>query len=202
MGIPIGSKVTCTLSAATLKVVECKGCGESFVYRMERRANGYASNLLWLDGDGARERATKEAEKQLEKALIKGCDFVPCPGCGWYQPDMVQRKRTRIMCWSLAGVVVVWIGGAITIAAMRTPFSSLQTASAVLKGLVIAGAMVAVVAPWLMNLNKNAAARIEKARANPQVLTEQEVEQLLSETEEGEAMRQDDAELVEARVTT
>lgn len=199
MGIPIGSKVTCTLSAATLKVVECTGCGEAFVYRMERRASGYASNLLWLDGDGARERATKEAEKQLEKALTKGCDFVPCPGCGWYQPDMVQRKRARIMWWSLAGVVVAWIAGEITISAMTTPFSSLQTASAVLKGLVIAGAMVAVVAPWLMNLNKNAAARIEKARANPQVLSAEEVEQLLSESEEGEAMRQDDAELVEAR---
>lgn len=193
MGIPIGSKVTCTLTGVTLKVVECKGCGGSFVYRMERRANGYASNLLWLDGDGARERATKEAEKQLEKALNKGCDLVPCPGCGCYQPDMVQRKRTRIMWWSLAGVVVAWIAGEITIAAMTTPFSSLQTASAVLKGLVIAAALVALVGPWFINVNKNASARIEKARANPQVLSEEEVEELLSESEEAGAMQPEDA---------
>jgi hypothetical protein len=110
--IPIASQVTVTLEGAVTKLVQCENCRCEYLYKMARRVKGSGTNVLFLDGAGARDRATSEAEKRLQRALEFGCDPVPCPDCGWYQAKMVPLVRRAYHRWMfILGVACFVIAG-------------------------------------------------------------------------------------------
>ncbi len=93
--IPLGERYEATLHGSTWKMVQCVKCGEEYVYRMERSAAATGVNVLWLDSEGAIDRARKKAKEKLKRTLDAECDPVPCPQCDMYQPDMVCLLRSR-----------------------------------------------------------------------------------------------------------
>ncbi|MFZ4575079.1 MAG: hypothetical protein ACOYN0_11820 [Phycisphaerales bacterium] len=186
MGIPLGSKVTCTVSGETLKPVECAACNELFVYRMTRKTQGHASNILWLDGDGSRRRATESAQKALIKSLERDYDHVACPGCGMYQANMVRRMRLRWMGWSLFTIGLLWLIAAITLNVTVNSRRDLNLYQQVLTGVVGAAALAAISLPWVWNPNSKAQERIEKARTNPKLVSSEELDRIIAEPGDAE----------------
>jgi hypothetical protein len=70
--------------------VSCEHCGCTFGYLAARKAQGAGSSLLWLDNEGAAERARNAATKSLDRALKKVNDPAPCPRCVKYQAKMAR----------------------------------------------------------------------------------------------------------------
>jgi hypothetical protein len=99
--IPYATDYTSTLSGSVLKFVPCEQCGTEYVYQMERTATGSGTSLLFLDNEGASERASSQAEAQLRRKLERGVDLVPCPRCGWYQQNMIPKARKQYRRWML-----------------------------------------------------------------------------------------------------
>lgn len=101
MGIPIGQTSTATVTGRMCKFCQCEGFTTEYVYVVERTAQGSGSSLLFLDNDGARNRASERAEKNLEAELEKAVDTVACPKCGWLQAAMVAAEKGRRLGWCL-----------------------------------------------------------------------------------------------------
>src|SRR5216110_1925556 len=102
MSIPIGQKYTCTVSGRVVKNVTCVHCNCQYVYVMKREVSGEGTSLLWADNSGAKQRAAESANEMLAKKLEKDCDYVGCPDCGNYQPNMIRKKRIRRF-WAVFG---------------------------------------------------------------------------------------------------
>jgi hypothetical protein len=49
--------------------------------------------MLFLDNDGARDRAGRNAEEALYRMLERDCAPVPWPKCSKYQTNMVEKLR-------------------------------------------------------------------------------------------------------------
>lgn len=81
--IPYGMDYTAHLSGSILKMVRCEQCAQDYVYVLTRSAEGQGRSLLFLDNEGARERAASRAERRLREKLERSCDPVPCLHCGW-----------------------------------------------------------------------------------------------------------------------
>jgi hypothetical protein len=77
--IPYGKRYTANLTGATLKPVRCEKCYVEYVYRMDRAGSGSGTSLLFLENQGARDRATQRAASELRGLLRWDCDAVPCP---------------------------------------------------------------------------------------------------------------------------
>lgn len=101
----------CNLAGRTYKFVECEECKQKYVYGMVRKATGQGDSLYFLDNAGAQNRARNSAQAQLEKALANDCDPVPCPKCGSYQDDMVEKlcREYRMWMWWL-GIFAIFAG--------------------------------------------------------------------------------------------
>jgi hypothetical protein len=99
--IPYGMDYTSTMTGAVLKLVRCEQCGVEYVYRLQRTASGTGSSLLFLDNQGAGDRASTRAEGELQGKLERGVDLVPCPSCGWIQEHMFPRARRAHRRWML-----------------------------------------------------------------------------------------------------
>jgi hypothetical protein len=84
--IPVGREYLVDARASIFKVVTCARCQHGYTYEMVRSEPGGGP-------DDTRARAT--AQSALRVALAKGCDPVPCPECGTYQPDMVRQLQNR-----------------------------------------------------------------------------------------------------------
>lgn len=97
--IPIGREYYSTLTATTRKEVVCEHCRCEYAYNMTCTSHGRGISLLWVDNDDARERAQVYATRGLERMHRAGCELVPCPDCGWYQRDMVRKKRQFLTIW-------------------------------------------------------------------------------------------------------
>lgn len=96
----LGQTHTATSRGAVWRSVRCHSCGSEYVYRLKRTSECKGFSFLWLDDEGARNRAAGRAKAVLERSLKEECDPVACPACGMYQPDMVRLLRTRK--WSIA----------------------------------------------------------------------------------------------------
>jgi len=103
MGIPYGTTYTVTVGGRAVKTTDCGRCGVPYVYVVERKAAA-GTSVLWLDNDGAKERAASDARVALSAALADAVEPAACPGCGWYQPDMVTEARRRRGRWLVRGV--------------------------------------------------------------------------------------------------
>lgn len=103
MGIPIpyGTDYKVEVSGSMLKTCQCEACETDFLYLVERTAEGSGTSLLWLDNQGAKDRAAEAARQGLDKALEKAVEAIPCPACGWLQSDMVRMLKRRRLWWSL-----------------------------------------------------------------------------------------------------
>src|SRR5438128_2002064 len=102
MSIPIGQNFTCTVTGKVVKNVICIRCNCEYVYIMQREVSGEGTSLLWADNQGAKERAAASAQETLSKKLKNDCDYVGCPDCGNYQPNMIRKKRIRRF-WAVFG---------------------------------------------------------------------------------------------------
>jgi hypothetical protein len=109
----IGTDYTTTKQGSIAKFVCCEACSHEYVYILSRKSVGKALSVLGLHDGEAATRSERNAESALRERLEKGCDPVPCPQCGWYQPPMVVRVRQLRLRWMkdaafvLAGLWVV-----------------------------------------------------------------------------------------------
>lgn len=95
------------------KQVQCEFCKCSYVYdfsrKATRRAGGKAQAFAIHGGligalIGAAIDSTthkddfqlrEEAEQAAEQRMAGAVELAPCPGCGWFQADMVKEARKR-----------------------------------------------------------------------------------------------------------
>jgi hypothetical protein len=91
------SKANAKARGQTTKVVRCETCKRTYAYEMKRTARGSA------DGSSPDPRglARQRAEEDLRCLLDYGVEAIPCPGCGWYQSNMIPRARSRHRRWML-----------------------------------------------------------------------------------------------------
>lgn len=125
MGIPIGQTITAQVSGSCIKHVCCANCQTDFVYVAQRTGGGQGSSLLFLDNEGAKERAEGHAVKNLETELEKAVDPVPCPNCFRYQDDMVEELKKKYLGWTEnidLVLFVVFIVAAIALAIQWSSF--------------------------------------------------------------------------------
>jgi hypothetical protein len=81
-----------TLRGSTFKHVHCEGCGEDYVYELERKITA----------------GNREARAALRRALNRAYDVVPCPACGHYQEHMLKKARKKHGSWmNAAGLVMI-----------------------------------------------------------------------------------------------
>jgi hypothetical protein len=121
MLIPTGMRYTAKHTASTVKFVHCALCGKDFVYLMQRSATGSGSSPLFLDNQGAKQRAAAAATNSLRSHLQTDFDAVPCVHCKQFQPEMAKRMRFRRHLWlPLVGIAIVVIS-AIVILIMQQP---------------------------------------------------------------------------------
>ena len=74
MIIPVGRTYTSTMTGSATKVTTCESCHEEYVYQVERKASGEGSSVMFLDNEGATDRAERAAEKSLRKALERAVE--------------------------------------------------------------------------------------------------------------------------------
>jgi hypothetical protein len=78
---------------SAVRAVACENCQTEFVYILRRQGLGHGVSPLYLDNQGAQDRARAHANADLHKELTRGQDPVPCPECGWYQRSMIPLLR-------------------------------------------------------------------------------------------------------------
>ncbi len=93
MLIPVGERRFCTLQASRPQEARCEKCRLDYVYISTRSATGSEVNPLFLSGGQADRVAAAQARARLEEALEHAIDPVPCPGCGWFQSNMIAPAR-------------------------------------------------------------------------------------------------------------
>jgi hypothetical protein len=88
--------------------VSCTHCQQRYGYVLELEATGEDHDLAFLDGKGAAERARALAERNLLQKSRNVVLPVPCPNCGSYQDDMVQRlkEEASINRFQIVGLVI------------------------------------------------------------------------------------------------
>lgn len=112
--IPYSTKYTVKVSGSMWKPVTCENCGCEYAYQVKHQTDGSATNLLWLNKEGAIRNAENNANQSLE-TYLKNTDLnYHCPNCGCYQTDMIRRMKNSIVQRSfifgfLAFVIVVII---------------------------------------------------------------------------------------------
>jgi hypothetical protein len=111
MVIPVGMDYTATVQGSAIKLVQCEQCQQEYLYQMTRSAFGESRSVLFLNMEGAKDRAANKAQELLRQKLEKTCDPVPCPACGWYQQNMVARARYLRYKWmSTLAIAMLPIG--------------------------------------------------------------------------------------------
>jgi hypothetical protein len=93
MWIPYGMSHYNTATGMARKRVLCEWCNTVYQYDLERKATGKGKSLLFLDNQGAKERAADRAQDKLEREIERAVDPIPCPQCGRYQTHMFKAAR-------------------------------------------------------------------------------------------------------------
>lgn len=112
--VPTGMRYSSTLKASEWKTVSCEHCPGEYAYKVTREATGTGRSVLFLDNDGAKERARQEAEATIARKLDQAVEPVWCPECGSYQADMFSTVRfNRVILWYFLAALFV-VGGLIS----------------------------------------------------------------------------------------
>lgn len=107
----VWNEYNCKVRGETFKFVECEECKQKYVYTMVREAQGQGNSLYFLDNAGAENRAQNQAQAELTKALETDCDPVPCPKCGSYQQNMMEKLCREYRLWMFwVGVFMIFAG--------------------------------------------------------------------------------------------
>jgi hypothetical protein len=100
-----------TLVNHALRTVQCESCQAEYVYVLKCEGVGSGTSVLFLDNEGAKERAAKAAVDMLTEKLENAVDGVPCPNCGWYQADMITHLRSEwCSAMDVAGLIATVFG--------------------------------------------------------------------------------------------
>jgi hypothetical protein len=108
--IPLALDYTVTYKGTTLRLVRCEHCSSVYGYRVEVVATASDTSLLFLDNEGAQQRASAQAEEEVRRKLADAFAAVPCPECGSYQRHMfpfVQQSYRRWM--RVAGLLLLFL---------------------------------------------------------------------------------------------
>jgi hypothetical protein len=106
--IPYAMRYTATLQGQAAKLVCCEQCQFEYVYLIARKASGEGTSWLFVDNQGAQQRAQDAAAERLTAKLERARDVVPCPACGWLQKDMVERARRQRYGWMATAMAVLY----------------------------------------------------------------------------------------------
>ncbi|MBI3175108.1 MAG: zinc ribbon domain-containing protein [Chloroflexi bacterium] len=148
--IPYGTKYTVKASGSILKPVVCENCGCEYFYQIKHQTDGSATNVLWLNKQGAIRNAENNANQNLESYLKKAVRNYHCPDCGFYQADMIQRMKNTIWQRAIIFGIIAFV-----IVAVVTSSSSSVMFYAITAGIITS---IAFLSP-LANFNPNADAR-------------------------------------------
>lgn len=94
-----GVDYTTTVTGSIIRLVRCEQCNYEYAYQMNRKIKGRALSPYAVNTNQAAALSERRAQKRLEYALRNSCDPVPCPACGWYQRDMIQRLKKLRLRW-------------------------------------------------------------------------------------------------------
>lgn len=137
--IPIATEWVATARGTFWKVVSCSHCQQRYAFPLELETTGTdVGSPLSLDIEGA-SRAQARAEENLSTLARNVVLPVPCPNCGCYQPDMVDRLREEGT--SNTPVIVGLIVAVLSLIplAFRVPYIWVATAAGVSVGLGLIG---------------------------------------------------------------
>jgi acyl-CoA synthetase (AMP-forming)/AMP-acid ligase II len=93
--IIVNNQHEATVTQTVLRLVACEECDAEYIYSLTREGSGYGNSVYFLDEEGAKERASRRAEENLENQMRSACNAVPCPKCGHYQDHMLPRARAQ-----------------------------------------------------------------------------------------------------------
>jgi uncharacterized membrane protein YebE (DUF533 family) len=99
--IPYGQSYTSNVSGSVTKLCHCEACAEEYVYTAKRQVSSSGMSFLWMDNEGAKDRAIRGAQAQIQNALAMAVDPVACPSCGWFQSNMQSQLKWRRLKWAL-----------------------------------------------------------------------------------------------------
>lgn len=109
--IPTGMRYTSTVKGSEWKTVSCEHCPKDYAYKVTREATGTGRSVLFLDNDGAKERAQQDVEASIARTLNDAIEAVWCPGCGNYQTNMLRIvKFDRVLLLYVLAVVIAIVG--------------------------------------------------------------------------------------------
>jgi predicted RNA-binding Zn-ribbon protein involved in translation (DUF1610 family) len=199
MSIPIGMNYTATMMGSTVKEVLCEQCGAEYLYQMQRSSEGAGTSLLFVDNDGAQERARERAAASLRSKLEKGCDVVPCPSCGHVQQHMFKKARKAYGYWMYVTGLLLFIPAFISlIAAIAVEVRADRDPSlrGVAKGILIGGGACLASGLGLL-ITKGVRSRgydpnstdlaARKQFAQTRTILKAELERMMREREQGQA---------------
>ncbi len=95
MIIPAGSKQIASLHARVLIPHRCEHCGHTYGHVADLKAEGTGRSPLWLNQEGARERARQEALEGMEKLIKSNLDPVACPACHLLSKALVVALKDQ-----------------------------------------------------------------------------------------------------------
>lgn len=89
-----------------LKTLHCESCKKRFHYEIARRGQGDATMVLFMDREGARERALGAASADAERLLQSSQDPVPCPYCGRIQEAAIREMARSQVRWAWPFIIL------------------------------------------------------------------------------------------------
>jgi len=121
MGIPIGQTTTISMSGVAFRGVICEHCEQRFGYPIGRSVAGQGFSFLFLDNEGASDRAADSAGTKLESKLKQDVEVYRCPKCGYFDPSMFRLIQSKFYIWIAACAVLAFLAGvaAIIVAIMQ-----------------------------------------------------------------------------------
>ena len=119
--LPYARTYRATVRRKLPKGVKCGQCGFEYAYLLQAMVTGNGTSLLFLDNQGASDRALWQAEQSAQRYLERETDVVPCPSCGYIQPEMVVKARELRFSWlKRAGIFFLPIGSILLVCATAT----------------------------------------------------------------------------------
>lgn len=175
--IPYATRWVSTAQGTVWKVVTCSHCRERYAFQLELETTGTVVGApLSLDDEGAR-LAQAKAKENLSKMGRNLVFPLPCPNCGCYQPDMVDRLRSEGTSNApmIAGLIVAVLS--LIPLAFSVPYIWVATVAGVAVGLGLIGYSDWAAARW----NPNAGdAEPRKARGRKRAVWGEELDRLLA----------------------
>ena len=146
--IPVATQWVATARGTVWKVVTCSHCRQRYAFLLELETTGKEVGPPLSLGDEGTRRAQARAEENLSKMARNVVFPLPCPNCGCYQPDMVDRLRAEGTSNApvIAGLIVAVLS--LIPLAFSIPYIWVATAAGVSVGLGLIGYADWAAARW------------------------------------------------------